>query len=105
MFPVLRGGNRYLRMTKCRSGDINDVDQGRLDNFTPISRSVLPAELPAGGLHTTGTTTTNAVHFDMRLEREEFGRLPPGIGMSSPHEAIPNHSDAQCPGHIKLGLN
>src|SRR5665213_2169039 len=51
----------------------------RLDDFAPVGRGELPAELRARGLHAGGVAPADRVQLDAGLEVEKFGRLSPRV--------------------------
>ena len=95
VLAVFHRGNRHFRVQIVRRDDVHDVNQRRLDDFMPVRRGFLPAELRAGRLHSGGMASANRVQLDVGLEVEETGCLPPCIGVRLAHEAVANQSDAQ----------
>ncbi len=73
--------------------DVHDVDVRRVDDGTPIRGDIVPAELGAGGFDPGGIASADGMHFDVGLEREEMGRLTPGVRVGLAHEAVADHAD------------
>ena len=101
VFPVSRGGDGNLRVQMIRRADVHNVNQWRLNDFLPVFRGVLPAELRPGRLHACGIASANGMQFDIGLEIEEMRRLPPGIRVRLAHEAVADQPNAKSSRHKK----
>ena len=73
MFAVLQRGEGHFRVGEGRRRDVHDVNQRRLDDFAPVGRRKLPAELRAGRLHAGGIAATEGMEFDAALRLKNFG--------------------------------
>jgi hypothetical protein len=103
VLAVFHRFNRHLRVQIRRRHDVHDINQRRLDDFAPVGRGVLPAELGACRLHRGGIAAANCVQLDVGLEVEEAGRLPPGIRVRPTHETVTDHPDTQSFCHKTRG--
>jgi hypothetical protein len=79
--------------------DVNDLDQGRFDDFTPSGGGKLPSHLDASRLHAGSVAAANGVKLDLGFERKKIRRLPPGVRVSFSHETVSDHPDPKRLGH------
>ncbi len=71
---------------------VDQPDQGRLDQFFPVGRAVLPA--PIGGeARVFLRQAVDRVHDRDHGRLEELGHLSPCVGMGTAHEALADESD------------
>lgn len=107
VLAIFQRGNGYFGMGGRGRRNINNVNQGRFNHFTPVGGRKLPAKLGAGCLHTRSVAAADGVQLNVCLEVEEFGRLPPSVGVGAPHEFVTDQSYTQSFCHsfaIKVGI-